>query len=159
MISIKITTICAIFQWAASAWCQTIPTQPPASAWLPTRMGLHIASAHSSRAYNNTNLGVYLSWQDTGGDGPILGTYYNSERRQSVYAVYTWAYRPTTTSAFSAAVSAGLVTGYLGRSATLLLVPSIATHLSTATSLLLTYAPKSDKRGAHALLLSTEWKF
>ena len=122
-------------------------------------MGLHIASAHSSRAYNNTNLGIYLSWQDVGGNGPALGTYYNSERRQSVYAAYTWAYRHTTTSPFSAAVSVGLVAGYLGRSVTLSAVPGVAAHLSNTTSLLLTYAPKSDKRGAHALLLSTEWRF
>lgn len=65
--------------------------------------GVHLASAHypGGPYQNNFNPGVYLRTED----GITVGTYYNTLRRASVYAGYTYEYGPF-------GVLGGVVTGY-----------------------------------------------
>lgn len=65
--------------------------------------GTHIGSAHYPGAsyQNNFNPGIYVRSDD----GITVGTYYNTLRRTSVYAGYTYQYGPL-------GLMGGLVTGY-----------------------------------------------
>jgi hypothetical protein len=49
-------------------------------------LGAHLMSYHDTGDYNNVNPGVYLQHQS----GATVGSYYNSERRQSYYGGYTF---------------------------------------------------------------------
>lgn len=66
-------------------------------------VGLHVASHHfPERSYqNNVNPGVYVRTAD----GWTGGIYYNTLRRTSIYAGYTWEAGPF-------ALTAGMVSGY-----------------------------------------------
>ena len=68
-----------------------------------TTLGLHAGSAHfpSGSYQNNFNPGVYLRTDD----GLTIGGYYNTLRRVSVYAGYTFEYGPL-------GLMGGVVTGY-----------------------------------------------
>jgi hypothetical protein len=135
------------------------------NTWAPTIIGAHLVTAHTEAGFNNTNPGVYARWADASGTGPVAGTYHNSERAQSAYAGYSWSWRTSgsggqpNTGALSASITAGLITGYRAAKVLPLLVPSAAWHTSQHTALRLTYVPKIEKRGAHALHLSAEWSF
>ena len=65
--------------------------------------GIHAGSAHfpGGSYQNNFNPGVYLRTDD----GITIGTYYNTLRRVSFYAGYTFEYGPV-------GVLGGLITGY-----------------------------------------------
>jgi Antimicrobial peptide resistance and lipid A acylation protein PagP len=150
---------------AACAVCTASYAQDTAepaarSALLPSHVGVHLGTAHSTSGYNNTNPGVYLRWADGTGSGPVLGGYYNSERAQSRYAGYHWDWRATTTGGLpvSAGVTVGAINGYARAKVMPLVVPSAAVHLGSA-ALRLTYVPKIEKGGAHALHLSVEMAF
>jgi hypothetical protein len=124
------------------------------SALLPSHLGLHLVTAHSAAAMNDSNPGVYARWADSSGTGPVAGVYYNSERAYSMYAAYSWGWQSSRLPV-SAAITAGAVTGYNAGQLLPLLVPSTALHLGS-TALRLTYIPKVEKKGAHALHLSLE---
>ena len=65
--------------------------------------GVHLGSVHypGGSYQNNFNPGVYLRTDD----GITVGTYYNTLRRISVYAGYTYEYGPV-------GLMGGVVTGY-----------------------------------------------
>ena len=65
--------------------------------------GVHMGSAHypGGSYQNNFNPGVYLRTED----GITVGAYYNTLRRASVYAGYTYQYGPF-------GLLGGVVTGY-----------------------------------------------
>lgn len=114
-------------------------------------VGLHLASVHSKSGYNNVNPGVYVNL-----DGWTVGTYYNSERRQSYYAGYTLDrdFGPV-----RASLTLGGITGYDGGP-----LPLVVPSLAVRDALLggywrVSYAAKVYKHGAHALHLSHEWTF
>lgn len=118
----------------------------------PQRLGLHLASWHSAPGFEARNPGVYAVWAN----GATLGTYHNSERAQSVYAGWTWRSAellPRT----HAALTAGVVTGYLARPVMPLLVPSLGVRVAERTTVRLTWLPRVEKAGAHALHLSLEF--
>lgn len=144
---------------AACAACtganaQDITPSSERNSLVPSYVGLHLVTAHSVQGYNNTNLGLYAGWADSTGTGPVLGTYYNSERAQSLYAGYVWSWRASSLPV-SASITSGLITGYKASTVLPLLVPSAALHAGR-TALRLTYVPKIEKKGAHALHLSME---
>jgi hypothetical protein len=142
---------CAICTGASA---QDSPADAQRSALLPSYLGLHLATAHSTNTMNNTNPGVYARWADSTGTGPVAGAYYNSERAHSVYAGYSWGWQASSLPV-SAAITAGAVSGYSAGKLLPLLVPSTALHMGS-TALRLTYVPKVEKKGAHALHLSVE---
>ena len=76
-------------------------------------VGLHLVSAHSTENYNNENLGGYVKV-----DNIVVGSYYNSIRRQSSYAAYIWHIGPVD-------LTTGLITGYKPE-AVPLIAPSVA---------------------------------
>ena len=80
-------------------------------------LGAHLMSYHDSGHFNNVNPGLYLHLES----GITAGTYYNSERRQSQYAGYT--FKP-----FDALphldVTVGAVTGYKRKRVSPLFIPS-----------------------------------
>lgn len=78
-------------------------------------VGLHLVSAHTTDNYNNDNLGGYVKVNDV-----VVGSYYNSVRRQSSYAAYIWHIGPVD-------LATGLITGYRPE-AVPLIAPSVALH-------------------------------
>ncbi len=149
----------ASFLIAACAICtgasaQDNHTPAERSTLLPSHLGLHLATWHSTDTMNNTNPGLYARWADATGTGPVVGSYYNSERSSSLYAAYSRGWQASRLPV-SAAITAGVVSGYSAGRVLPLLVPSAALHLGS-TALRLTYIPKVEKKGAHALHLSVE---
>ena len=107
-------------------------------------LGLHIGSQHfPAQQYNNANPGAYYIHDN----GATVGTYYNSERRQSVYAGWTWDYGPWR-------LQVGAITGYL-RAAVL---PLIAPSVSLGYGFRLTVLPKVERRGSSVVHLTWEMK-
>lgn len=107
-------------------------------------LGFHIGSQHfPAQDYNNFNPGAYYIHDN----GATVGTYYNSERRQSVYAGWTWDYGPWR-------LQAGAITGY--RRAAVL--PLIAPSVSLGYGFRLTVLPKVERRGSAAVHLTWEMK-
>lgn len=107
-------------------------------------LGFHIGSQHfPSKQYNNFNPGAYYIHSS----GATIGTYYNSERRQSVYAGWTWDYGPWR-------LQAGAITGY--RRAAVL--PLIAPSVSLGYGFRLTVLPKVERRGSAVVHLTWEMK-
>ena len=115
-----------------------------ASATHADTLGFHIGSQHfPAKQYNNFNPGVYYIHSSSA----TIGTYYNSERRQSVYAGWTWDYGPWR-------LQAGAITGY--RRAAVL--PLIAPSVSLGYGLRLTVLPKAERRGSAVVHLTWEMK-
>ena len=107
-------------------------------------LGFHIGSQHfPAKQYNNFNPGAYYIHSS----GATVGTYYNSERRQSVYAGWTWDYGPWR-------LQAGAITGY--RRADVL--PLIAPSVSLGYGFRLTVLPKVERRGSAVVHLTWEMK-
>ena len=107
-------------------------------------LGFHIGSQHfPAKQYNNFNPGAYYIRSS----GATIGTYYNSERRQSVYAGWTWDYGPWR-------LQAGAITGY--RRAAVL--PLIAPSVSLGYGFRLTVLPKVERRGSAVVHLTWEMK-
>ncbi len=124
----------------------------PQPSYAETAVGLHIGSVHDKPGFNNINPGVYVNH-----NGWTAGTYYNSERRQSYYAGYTFESAPLYGS-LRGALTIGAITGY-GKPM-VLAVPSISASnplLGGRTRLSLAVA--TNKNGANALHLSHEWSF
>ena len=107
-------------------------------------LGLHIGSQHfPAQDYNNFNPGAYYIHDN----GATVGTYYNSERRQSVYAGWTWDSGPWR-------LQVGAITGY-ERSAVLpMVVPSVALGYGFR----LTVLPKVERGGSSVVHLMYEMK-
>ena len=107
-------------------------------------LGFHIGSQHfPAKQYNNFNPGAYYIHSS----GATIGTYYNSERRQSVYAGWTWNHGPWR-------LQAGAITGY--RRAAVL--PLIAPSVSLGYGFRLTVLPKVERRGSAVVHLTWEMK-
>jgi hypothetical protein len=68
-------------------------------------LGAHLMSYHDSGHYNNLNPGLYLQHAS----GMTVGSYYNSERKQSYYGGYT--FKPLDRFP-NLDVTAGVVSGY-----------------------------------------------
>ena len=107
-------------------------------------LGLHIGSQHfPAQQYNNFNPGAYYIHDN----GATVGTYYNSERRQSVYAGWTWDSGPWR-------LQVGAITGY-ERSAVLpMVVPSVA----LGHGFRLVVLPKVERDGSAVIHLMWETK-
>ena len=107
-------------------------------------LGLHIGSQHfPAQQYNNFNPGAYYIHDN----GATVGTYYNSERRQSVYAGWTWDSGPWR-------LQVGAITGY-ERSAVLpMIVPSVAVGYGFRLAVL----PKVERDGSSVVHLLWETK-
>lgn len=125
-----------------------------------TGLGIHVGSHHwPAQDFNNTNPGVYLKGTINAvpyvPDGTyVLGTFYNSERKQSVYAGYVYPL----VGGFD--VVLGAISGYKASPVLPLVAPSYSLRiLDSAWTARLTYLPKIEKSGAHVLHLSLEYKF
>ncbi len=107
-------------------------------------LGLHIGSQHfPAQQYNNANPGAYYIHDN----GATVGTYYNSERRQSVYAGWTWDSGPWR-------LQVGAITGYERRAVLPLVVPSVALGYGFRLAVL----PKVERGGSAVLHLIWETK-
>ena len=132
---------------AIAAACLTIPAR---AFEAPAVIGLHLATVHSASGFCNVNPGAYAVWTS----GFTVGAYRNSEcEKVSAYAGWTWQ----TEGRLRAGLTAGLVTGYRRSPVMPLLVPSVAFDLSPSTTVRLTYVPKVEKGGAHALHVALEF--
>lgn len=106
-------------------------------------LGLHIGSQHyPAKDFNNANLGVYY----ISDEGWTVGTYYNSERKQSVYAGKSWDFGPFR-------LQAGLITGYSRP-----VLPMVAPSVSLGAGFRLTVLPKVERGGSSVIHLTWETK-
>ena len=145
----------------ATAWLLLVFTAVASSAHAqttPAAIGLHLGSHHFSaapaghRGWNDSNPGVYARWSN----GLTVGTLYNSERRQSVYAAWTW--ETERWHGLTAAITAGVITGYAATVSPLLSI-SGTVALSQRTALRLNLLPKAHPGGSAVAHLSAEWRF
>lgn len=131
----------------------------PAAAQAPDVIGVHIGSVHSNnydpvakRNWNNANPGLYARW-----DNVVVGTYYNSIRKQSVYAGYAVPVLPYLD------VVLGGVTGYNGpgyraKAIMPMVVPSLHIPITDAVSVRFNLAIGVGKGSATALNLALEYR-
>ena len=106
-------------------------------------LGLHIGSQHDpARDFNNANPGAYY----ISDEGWTVGTYYNSERKQSVYAGKSWDFGPFR-------LQAGLITGYSRP-----VLPMVAPSVSLGAGFRLTVLPKVERGGSSVIHLTWETK-
>ncbi|TAG26418.1 MAG: hypothetical protein EAZ37_09400 [Burkholderiales bacterium] len=123
----------------------------------PDEVGLHIGSFHSSKQFTDFNPGVNASW-----GAWTVGAFRNSEAKNSVFAGYSIDTKGVTALDLRASLMAGAATGYAARQVTMILVPSLNMKIADGqpnglvkqTRLVLTYIPKLEKQGAHALHVS-----
>ena len=124
----------------------------PLAAWADT-LGLHTATWHDRPGYRAATPGLYWRLDN----GATLGALSNSEGHFSAYAAWTWhtdEQRP-----LSAAVSAGLITGYSLAPVVPLIAPSVAVRLGEQATARLIVLPKwHAKQGATAAQLDFEWR-
>ena len=107
-------------------------------------LGFHLGSQHlPAQQYNNANPGVYYIH----GSGATIGTYYNSERRQSVYAGWTWDSGPWR-------LQVGGITGYERAKVLPMVVPSVALGHGFRLAVL----PKIERSGSTVVNLMWETK-
>ena len=106
-------------------------------------LGLHIGSQHyPAKDFNNFNPGAYY----ISDEGWTVGTYYNSERKQSVYAGKSWYFGPFR-------LQAGLITGYSRP-----VLPMVAPSVSLGAGFRLTVLPKVERGGSSVIHLTRETK-
>lgn len=107
-------------------------------------VGLHIGSKHfPAQEFNDANPGAYYIHDN----GATVGTYYNSERRQSVYAGWTWDSGPWR-------LQVGAITGYERRGVLPMVVPSVALGYGLRVAVL----PKVERGGSTVIHLMLETK-
>lgn len=117
--------------------------------------GVHVASHHwPSDEWNNKNPGAYLVGNYTGpgimAGEYVLGTYYNSERNQSVYLARNF-------SLFNHVdLAVGAITGYNRAKVMPLVVPSVWFPLVDDWRARIHFLPKVEKSGANVVHLSFE---
>ena len=112
-------------------------------------VGLHLVSVHMpAHEFNNFNPGIYYR----NDDGWTAGGYYNSLRKASVYAGYTWQYR-------ALGLTVGGATGYQ-YALQPLLVPSLRLFNHEGVSARLAYIPRVEKHiESNVLHLTVEYSF
>jgi hypothetical protein len=116
-------------------------------------LGLHLVSWHDKPGYNNTNPGLYLKTEK----GYLLGTVKNSESTQSYYAgrVFDYPINPRVIGS----LTVGIISGYKASPILPLVTPSISVRVNFIDSIRVSYLPKVNKHGSHALHLSLERRF
>ena len=106
-------------------------------------LGVHIGSHHfPNKEFNNANPGLYY----IADNGATVGTYYNSERKQSYYAGYTTEFGWLR-------VQVGAITGYRNR-----VLPMVAPSISLGYGFRLVALPKLERAGATVVHLTWETK-
>jgi hypothetical protein len=139
---------------ASPAHAQT-PNAEDRHPLAPSAIGLHIGSHHlearQTGTWNDINPGIYARWSS----GLVMGTLRNSERRQSVYAGWTW--ETPRWHGLGADVTVGGITGY-ARTVSPLLALSGSLKAGNTTARI-SYLPKAHPKASAALHLSTEWSF
>lgn len=114
------------------------------SPYAETTIGTHVRSIHNKPGFNNSNPGLYIVH-----NGWTIGSYYNSERRQSTYAGYTYYTKLID-------VTAIVITGY-NKPVVPALIPSkvfMINNIGIRTSLLI----NPLQGGASAAHISLEMK-
>lgn len=115
------------------------------SAKADTKFGVHMGSIHFAGDYNNFNPGVYVNH-----DGWTGGVYYNSERRVSAYAGYTFATGPLDW-------TLGAITGYERARVLPLVAPSVAFNFTPEVAGRVVLLPNPFKPKESALHFTLEW--
>lgn len=128
-----------------------------ADTFAPASVGVHLGSWHSNkdaqgRSYNGVNPGLYARWDN----GATVGSYYNSERRMTAYA--GWTFETPQWHRLTAAVTAGGIVGYK-KGPMIFAIPSAAVHVTERTAVRVSFVPKMEKDGAAAIHLSAEHRF
>lgn len=123
----------------------------------PDVIGVHIGSHHVNKApahigsWNDRNPGLYAYWNN----GLTVGSFYNSERRQSFYIGHTEFGQPI--GRVIPSITLGVITGY-ERSPAPLLTAGASVPVTDSTRMRVSWLPKAGRHGSHALHLSFEWR-
>ncbi len=150
----KKTWLCLCLAAAAGLFLMS----PSANAAVDT-VGVHVGSVHfPQNNFNNVNPGLYVAGSINNvpvlPDGRyVVGAYYNSERKGSLYAGFIY---PVTE---YVDVVLGAITGYSAAPILPLVAPSLHFPIMGAWSGRVLYVPKIEKSGAHVIHLSLERKF
>lgn len=99
-------------------------------------IGVHLGSYHwnNTEGYNNVNPGIYYERNNV-----VLGTYYNSERKQTVYAGYNFHYHLY--GGLSGELTVGLATGYSRASVIPAAIPSLVYSFGNGLGIRLSVVP------------------
>ena len=116
-------------------------------------LGIHLVSWHDKPGYNNDNPGLYLKTKE----GYLIGTVKNSEGNQSYYAGRVFDY--PLTRRVTGSLTVGVISGYKVSPIMPLVTPSISVRVNPIDSLRVSYLPRVNKSGSHALHLSFERRF
>lgn len=120
----------------------------------PTHIGVHIGSHHfherSAGQWNDSNPGLYARWDG----GAVVGSFYNSERKQSFYAAMNWQTRRWHGIAIEA--TAGAITGYESAVSPLAAL-SLSVDVWKGITVRASYLPKATPKGSGVAHLSVEF--
>ena len=109
--------------------------------------GVHIGSQHfPGKDYNNINPGAYVRYDS----GFTLGAYYNSERRVSAYAGYTYEWGRF-------GITLGGITGYKRMAILPMVVPTLRLGQIGPATIRLAFLPKIEKSGATVIHFMAEF--
>lgn len=115
-------------------------------------VGLHLASYHSNPGFNNFNPGVYVVTKD----GWTVGTYRNSEYRQSFYGGLT--VQGELASRTWVSLTVGGITGYKAENLLPLAVPSLKYMMTEQIGARVAFVPRHEKGGTATTHLMLEYR-
>lgn len=144
---------------AIATLCLSANAEGTQNSFAPDSIGVHIGSVHSSKIdpvankpWNNSNPGVYARW-----DNIVVGTYYNSIRKQSLYAGYVYQVTDNIDVVIGA-VSGYNGPGYRAKPVMPMVIPSVHFKVWENTSVRINIAPGVGKGSATAINFALEWK-
>lgn len=115
-------------------------------------VGLHLGTLHFQGTWNDINPGGYAKLNN----GITLGTYYNSERKQSYYVGRTFSKNLTQNLEIAATV--GIISGY-NQGVLPLVLPTVAYKFHQDFAARVGFVPKVNKRGSAGLHFMLEKQF
>lgn len=112
-------------------------------------IGMHMGTIHSTDNFNDFNPGLYAKNEA----GVTVGSFYNSERRQSFYGGWTWSPHKNFDITF------GGITGYKAATVQPLVLPTVHFEVAKDVRARIGYVPKFHTNGAHAVHFMLEYRF
>lgn len=114
--------------------------------------GLHLASWHADPGFNNVNPGAYVRTECN----VVVGAFYNSEERTSVYAGYVLS---TDIGPVQPTLLLGGATGYDFAPISPLISPGVGVNVAEGVMLRVAYLPKFADNMTHTLHAAVEFRF
>lgn len=147
--------------WSVIVLAFLLPSECRAESVNPQwTVGVHVGSLHSNnrdnvagRNWNNVNPGLFVRR-----DNVVVGTYYNSIRKESFYVGYVYSVTDWLDVTIGA-VSGYAAPGYSAKPVMPLVVPSVHFDVMHNVAARIHLIPQVSKGGASAVHLSMEYRF